>query len=82
MPLLPLGRNLLKVMYHTIHHPLRVHLGFTPQGKPIQAFVAFQVTEHRLDCSQTLAVDMTAHWAVDLLLHFLDKTGQGFALTQ
>ena len=82
MPLLPLRRNFLKVMHHTVHQPLRVYLGFTSQGKSIQAFIAFQVAEHWLDCTQALAVDMATHWAVDLLLNLLDKIGQGFALTQ
>jgi|GEM_PF-5435907 len=82
MPLLSLCRNLLKIMHHAVHQPLRVHLGFAPQGKPIQPFVAFQAAEHQFNRTQALAVDMPSHRAVDLLPHLLDKTGQGFAFAQ
>ncbi|KGK43316.1 hypothetical protein LH51_00775 [Nitrincola sp. A-D6] len=69
-------------MHHAVHQPLRIHLGLAPQRKTIQAFVTFQVAEHWFYRTQALTVDMAAHWAVDLLLHVLDKAGQGFALTQ
>lgn len=50
-----------------------INLEFTPQGKAVESFIRGNVTEHRLDRSQSLMINRLANEAVDFLFHRLGK---------
>lgn len=53
--------------------PLPVDLLFAPQGKSLEPHSMGDVPEYRLYSTESLAIDVTTLFAVDLALHLLDE---------
>ena len=50
---IPMMRQLFNIVHQAIQLPLPVHFASSTQRKPVQLFVAPQVTEHRLHGGET-----------------------------
>ena len=59
-------RELFDVVHQAVQLPLPVHFASSTQRKPVQPFVAPQVSEHGLHGGEAAGDHVTAHVGVDL----------------
>ena len=63
------------IVDHADQLPLSVDLLLSSKTESFEAYAARDISKYRLDCTQSLAIDVPPHHAVDLLFHLFDEAG-------
>src|SRR5215211_314322 len=64
--------DLAEIMYQGEQSPLYIHFQFGPEREAVHALLDTDVSEDRLDDSESSGIDPLSHFTVDLCLHLID----------
>ena len=65
--------DLLEIVDHAVHQPLRANLVFAPECKTVQPNSAADVGKDRFHRAQPFTIKISAYHRIDLTFHLLGK---------
>ena len=65
--------DLAEIMYQGEQSPLYIHFQFGPEREAVHALLDTDVSEDRLDDSESSGIDLLALFSIDLCFHLVDQ---------